>query len=82
MHERSMRTTECGRQIALLADRSDAFVAREAAVADAAGSAEAAALAELSAKVGFPYSTGDAAKGAGGLSGYLITKIGPFMSAY
>jgi hypothetical protein len=25
---------------------------------------------------------GDAAKGAGGLAGYLITKIGPFMSAY
>ena len=77
-----VKTAEGGRQLTLLANSADAFVAREAAVADAAGSSDAAALAELSAKVGFPYVAGDAAKGAGGLAGYLITKVGPFMSAY
>jgi hypothetical protein len=77
-----VKTTKCGRQLTLLASSADAFVANEAAVADATGDADAAALAELSAKVGFPYVAGDAAKGAGGLAGYLITKVGPCMSAY
>ena len=66
----------------LLASSAEAFVAREAVMADVSASSDAVALAELSAKVGFPYTAGDAASSAGGACGYLITKIGPFNSAY
>ena len=77
-----VQTSKCGRQLMLLASSAEAFVAREAVMADVSASSDAAALAELSAKVGFPYTAGDAASSAGGACGYLITKIGPFNSAY
>ena len=77
-----MRTSQCGRQLTLLADNAEHFIARAAAVADVEGAANAASLAELSSGVGFAYTPGDATKGPGGLPGYLITKVGPFESAY
>ena len=77
-----VRTSADGRQVSLLANSAEQFVARAAAVADADGSADAAALAELSGHHGHPYAAGDATKSAAGLPGYLITKVGPFESAY
>ena len=77
-----MRTSQCGRQLTLLANNAEHFIARSAAAADVEGAASAGSLAELSGSVGFAYTAGDASKGPGGLPGYLITKVGPFESAY
>ena len=46
------------------------------------GADGAAQLASLSGSIGWPYNAGDAATSPGGLSGYLIAKVGPFESEY
>jgi len=77
-----VRTTGAGRQLEILADCAEHFVAREAVLADAAGAANAAELLRLAELSEFSYSAGDAAASPGGVPGYLITKVGPFVSAY
>ena len=58
------------------------FLLREAAVADVAGADDAGSLAALSAAIGWPYEAGEAAASTGGLPGYLLTKVGPFVHEY
>ena len=71
-----------GRQLTLLADCAEHFIARTAAEADADGAAEATDLTSLVSATGMSYERGAAATSPGGLPGYLITKVGPFISAY
>ena len=68
--------------LTLLANNVEAFLHRAAAVADAEGAAEASALASLSSGIGFPYGAGEAAAAPGGLPGYVLTKVGPFVYDY
>ena len=77
-----VRTTSDGQMLTLLANSMENFLLREAAVADVEGSADAAALAALSRGIGFPYDAGSAAAQAGGLPGFIITKVGPFIHDY
>lgn len=80
-----VRTTKGGQQLELLADSAENFLMREAAIADVEGASDASAVAELleSCSGGsFSYTAGTAAASTGGLPGYLITKVGPIMSAY
>jgi hypothetical protein len=77
-----VRTTAAGRQLLLLADSAEDYLTREAAVADDQGRPDAASLAELATASGCTYTAGAASAGPGGLQGYLITKVGPFVSAY
>jgi hypothetical protein len=46
------------------------------------GDPEAAQLARMAEAAGFPYAAGSAAASPGGASGYLITKVGPFLRDY
>ena len=77
-----VRTSSDGQMLTLLADSMENYLLRAAAVADADGAADATPLAELSRDIGFPYEAGAAAAAAGGLPGYVITKVGPFMHEY
>ena len=72
-----------GRQLELLADCAEHFVARAAVMADVEGATDAADLLEIAAQAaGLEYSAGAAAASPGGAPGFLITKVGPFVSAY
>ena len=78
-----VRTYDGGRQLELLADCTEHFVAKAAVDADASGAPDAAELAKLAANaMGLTYEAGTARKFPGGAPGYLITKVGPFLSAY
>jgi len=77
-----VRTTADGKQLTLLANSAENFLLRAAAIADAEGSSDAESLASLAAGVGWPYKAGEAAASAGGLPGYLLTKVGPFVQEY
>jgi len=77
-----VRTTSDGRMLSLLANSAEHFLLREAAVADVEGAAEAASLATLSGGIGWPYEAGTAGASTGGLPGYLLTKVGPFVHEY
>ncbi len=71
-----------GRQLRLLANCVEHFVAREAVVTDADGASDAPAAAQLAASTGFELTPGAAAAAPGGLQGFLLTKVGPFTSGY
>ena len=71
-----------GRQLVLLADSTERYLARAAAVADHTGADDAEALAALAGAVGMPYTPGSAAASPGGLPGYVLTKVGPFNAEY
>lgn len=80
-----VRTTADGQQLELLADSAGYYLAKEAALADVEGASDAAALAALlerGSKGAITYEAGTAAASTGGLPGYLITTVGPFVSAY
>jgi len=78
-----VRTTSSGRQLELLADCVEHYVARAAVQADADGDSDAPALAALASEAtGFGYEAGAAGSSPGGVPGYLITKVGPFVDSY
>lgn len=77
-----VQTSSDGRMLLLQANSVENFLLRATAVADAEGSAEAEPLAALSSAVGWKYEAGAAAAAPGGLPGYLLTKVGPFVSEY
>ena len=77
-----VRTTQGGQQLTLLANSAEHYLAREAALADVSGASDAEAIAAASGEYGFPYTAGTAAASAGGLDGYLITKVAPFVACY
>lgn len=78
-----VRTCASGRQLELLADCTEHYIAKAAVLADVEGAANAAELAALAEQaIGFEYAAGTAAASPGGVPGYLVTKVGPFLDEY
>ena len=78
-----VRTAADGRQLQLLATLPTHYLQRAAVLADAEGSADAAAVAAIWRDAGgAEIEPGKAAAGPGGVPGFLVTKVGPFIDEY